>query len=284
MANRGLAALLLEGKAVHQQQPVDAERHRERRDQGGVKRRLRNRSSGSMGWAARCWLATNAAIPATATTASAAVQGGVSVRPSTSTMRQRAETHDRQRLAADVDLRGIVVAGFGQIDGGSSAARAARRARSARRCSASRSCRSARRRESGRSRCSSRPPSPMPPSPCRARSGRGMRRRRWPGPAGSISAAPTPCTARAANSSGSDGAAAHTSEATTKTVNPTRSSLRLPNRSPSDPDVSSKAAKVMLYASIVHCAPEMPPPRSSRIAGSARLIAFASMSPTNSPR
>jgi hypothetical protein len=54
------------------------------------------------------------------------------------------------------------------------------------------------------------------------------------------------------SSSGSDGAAAHASEATTKTVSPIRSSLRLPSRSPSDPAVSNTAANVMLYASIVH--------------------------------
>ena len=65
-------------------------------------------------------------------------------------------------------------------------------------------------------------------------------------PWGSISAAPTPWTARAANSSGSDGAAAHTSEATTNVNKPTRKSVRLPNRSPSDPAVSRTAAKVML--------------------------------------
>ena len=45
-------------------------------------------------------------------------------------------------------------------------------------------------------------------------------------PWGSISAAPTPWTARAANSSGSDGAAAHTSEAATNVNNPTRKTVR----------------------------------------------------------
>ena len=65
-------------------------------------------------------------------------------------------------------------------------------------------------------------------------------------PCGSISAAPTPCIALADSSTGSDGAAAHASEATMKTANPMRSSLRLPNRSPSDPEVSSRAANVML--------------------------------------
>jgi len=49
-------------------------------------RRLPNSSSGSIGRAARRWLHTNAAMPATATTASATVHAGAIVAPSTRTM------------------------------------------------------------------------------------------------------------------------------------------------------------------------------------------------------
>ena len=65
-------------------------------------------------------------------------------------------------------------------------------------------------------------------------------------PCGSISPAPTPCRARAAKSGGSDGAAAHASDATTNVIKPNRSSARLPNRSPSDPAVSRTAANATL--------------------------------------
>jgi hypothetical protein len=65
-------------------------------------------------------------------------------------------------------------------------------------------------------------------------------------PCGNMMAAPTPWMARAASSSGSDGAAAQTSEAATKVTSPMRRSVRLPNLSPRDPAVSRTAAKVML--------------------------------------
>ena len=61
-----------------------------------------------------------------------------------------------------------------------------------------------------------------------------------------ITAAPTPWMARAASSSGSDGASAQASDAAMNVTSPTRSSVRLPNLSPSDPAVSNTAANVML--------------------------------------
>ena len=65
-------------------------------------------------------------------------------------------------------------------------------------------------------------------------------------PCGNMMAAPTPWTARAASRDGNDGAAAQTSDATMNVTRPIRKSVRLPNRSPSDPAVSNTAAKVML--------------------------------------
>ena len=65
--------------------------------------------------AARCWLTTNAAIAATATTASTTSQPGASVRPSTSTIVSAARPTTASVCPRDVDARGLVVPGLGQV-------------------------------------------------------------------------------------------------------------------------------------------------------------------------
>lgn len=65
-------------------------------------------------------------------------------------------------------------------------------------------------------------------------------------PCGSITAAASPWPARAASSAGSEGAAAHSSDIAANAANPIRNSRRRPNRSPTDPAVSSTAAKATL--------------------------------------
>ena len=114
---RALAALLLERKAVHQQQAVDAEGHGERRDQGGGQPAAAEQVQRQHRRAARRWLATNAASARDGDDGQRDESTpGASVRPSTRTMRQRAEAEHRQHLTPDVDPRGLVVPGFGQVE------------------------------------------------------------------------------------------------------------------------------------------------------------------------
>jgi hypothetical protein len=58
--------------------------------------------------------------------------------------------------------------------------------------------------------------------------------------------APTPCAARAATRTGTEGAAEHTSEASPKTTSPSWKMRRRPRRSPKAPEVIKKLAKTMV--------------------------------------
>ena len=60
---------------------------------------------------------------------------------------------------------------------------------------------------------------------------------------GTISAAPTPCTARAAISAPIPGASAQAAEASAKSRIPETNTRRRPNRSPAAPPTSSSAAR-----------------------------------------
>jgi hypothetical protein len=60
---------------------------------------------------------------------------------------------------------------------------------------------------------------------------------------GAITAAPAPCTARAAISSGADGASAHASEAAPNVASPMRNTRRRPTRSPTRPAAISRPPK-----------------------------------------
>jgi hypothetical protein len=60
---------------------------------------------------------------------------------------------------------------------------------------------------------------------------------------GTSSAAPAPCTARAAINGPADAASAQAIEAAVKTATPMRKTRRRPKRSPSAPPTSSSAAR-----------------------------------------
>ena len=82
-------------------------------------------------------------------------------------------------------------------------------------------------------------------------------------------APPTPCRARAAMSASMLGASAAAAEPRVKIASPTRNMRLRPNRSPSAAPVSSKTAKVSVYAFTVHSSPCSEAPRSFLITGSA---------------
>jgi len=86
---------------------------------------------------------------------------------------------------------------------------------------------------------------------------------------GIITAAPTPCTARAAISEPMPGAIAAAADAPVKTVSPAMNSRLRPNRSPSAAPNISRQAKVSVYALTVHSRSSSAPPRSCRIEGRA---------------
>ena len=62
---------------------------------------------------------------------------------------------------------------------------------------------------------------------------------------GAISAAPTPCSIRAATSTAGSGARAQAAEVRTNTVMPMANIRRRPNWSPSRPPVTSRTAVLM---------------------------------------
>ena len=63
---------------------------------------------------------------------------------------------------------------------------------------------------------------------------------------GSMAAAPTAWRARPATSAGRVGARPHRAEEAVNTTRPARNTRRRPNRSPSDPAVSSRLAKTRM--------------------------------------
>ncbi len=66
-------------------------------------------------------------------------------------------------------------------------------------------------------------------------------------------APPMPCPARASTSMTGATASAHSSDPAVKTARPVTNRSRRPNRSASEPAVSSSAASVSAYASTTHC-------------------------------
>ncbi len=83
---------------------------------------------------------------------------------------------------------------------------------------------------------------PQTPSARARRVGSGYRSVIIASEAGSIAAAPRPCTARAMINGSGPGATAQPSEATPKTAIPARQTRRWPSTSPSAPAVSIAAA------------------------------------------
>jgi hypothetical protein len=86
---------------------------------------------------------------------------------------------------------------------------------------------------------------------------------------GITSAAPAPCTPRAAISQPGSGASAHAADAAANRVSPAVNMRRRPKRSPSAAPVISSTAKLRLYALTVHSSCSIEAARSSRIVGSA---------------
>ena len=101
---------------------------------------------------------------------------------------------------------------------------------------------------------------------------------------GTSSAPVTPCSPRATISTVAPGAIAASSEVTPNPISPAANTRLRPNRSDSEPASRMNDPSVTRYASTIHCCAEMPPPRSSRIAGSATFTTDTSRNATNEPR
>src|SRR5437764_6720709 len=101
--------------------------------------------------------------------------------------------------------------------------------------------------------------------------------------AGFISAAPTPCTVRAAISEPAPPARPHQRDAPVKISSPATKILRRPIMSASFPPVRSSTPNVSAYALTTHSSSEMLIPRSLRIDGSATLTTVLSSMIMNSP-
>jgi hypothetical protein len=92
-----------------------------------------------------------------------------------------------------------------------------------------------------------------------------------------VSADPAaPCSARQAISQPTFGATLQPNDATVNITSPACSTVRRPNRSPMDPEVSIRLAAVIAYAAIVHCSPATGACRPRPISGSARLTTVVS--------
>jgi hypothetical protein len=87
--------------------------------------------------------------------------------------------------------------------------------------------------------------------------------------AGSRTAAPAPWTQRAATSAPIPGPAAQAADASVNVTMPSPSAFFAPIRSARLPANNSMAANSRVYPSIVHCWPEVPPPSSRVMFGSA---------------
>jgi hypothetical protein len=101
--------------------------------------------------------------------------------------------------------------------------------------------------------------------------------------AGFISAAPIPCTVRAAISDAAPAASPHHSDAPVKTTSPAMKIARRPRRSASFPPVSSSTPKVSAYALTTHSSSAVLMPRSFWIEGSATFTTVLSSMIMNSP-
>jgi len=93
---------------------------------------------------------------------------------------------------------------------------------------------------------------------------------------GITSAAPAPCSARAAISAVALLASAQAADATTNRPIPAANMRRRPKRSPSAAPVSSSTAKVRLKALTVHCSVSTALPKSARMVAKAVVMIMAS--------
>ena len=93
---------------------------------------------------------------------------------------------------------------------------------------------------------------------------------------GSRSAAPTPCSTRAATSTPTVGASPHPADAAPNSASPARTTRRCPLASPSAPPTSSSAANASAYPFTTHCSPVTPTPRPAPIVGTATFSAVTS--------
>src|SRR5580700_10031152 len=87
---------------------------------------------------------------------------------------------------------------------------------------------------------------------------------------------PAPCSARKAISQPVPGARLQPADARMNTTSPACRTVRRPNRSPADPEVSIRLAVVIVYAAIVHCNPGTGACRPRPISGSARFTTVVS--------
>src|SRR5262249_17745149 len=90
---------------------------------------------------------------------------------------------------------------------------------------------------------------------------------------------PTACSTRNATTSSTFGARLHSSEADENTASPVTNVRLRPNRSAVEPDSNSRLASTTVYASTVHCSPEIPACNSRPTDGSATFTTVTS-SPT----
>ncbi len=80
------------------------------------------------------------------------------------------------------------------------------------------------------------------------------------------------------------GAAAHSADASPKSVTPSVNIRTSPKMSPSEPPRRISEPSVSRYASTTHCCEASPPPRSRWIAGSATFTTVMSMNAIDDPR
>ncbi len=100
---------------------------------------------------------------------------------------------------------------------------------------------------------------------------------------GVSSAAPMPCSARAAIRNSEVGATAQSRDASANQMTPVTKIRLRPYLSPSEPASSSSPARVSVYAVTTHCSESMPTLKSRPMAGSAMPTTVASMDATADP-
>src|SRR5690606_30930241 len=127
-------------------------------------------------------------------------------------------------------------------------------------------------------------PAPLQLRPARARSaGRGKSWVISDSEAGVSSAAPTPCTARAAISMPPEVARPAASDASVNTVSPARNTRRAPSTSASRPPASMSPAKTRMYELTIHSSPARVSSSSRWIVGKATLPTLLSRYVMNAP-
>ena len=101
---------------------------------------------------------------------------------------------------------------------------------------------------------------------------------------GTSTAAPAPCRARAATSTGRLGASPHSADAAVNTTKPAVKTRLAPTRSPSAPAERISAANASVYALTIHCTALTPPPSAAPIDLPATLTTLTSSCTTPKPR